>query len=173
MPPPSAPNARSSGSRADDFTSIQMPPLTNKAAYRTKSERACGYAACRQRYALLIFIFRMAPSTAGRSDNSISSAFNNANRQFGFARWFSRITASAHSGGEPCSQNCVTIRGIIITERRGPSGSCSAMSMLQKGQLFHNGRNGRETKATTAPRTARSRRRRLEAISVDVHAVAV
>jgi len=35
----------------------------------------------------------------------------------------------------------------------------------QKGQL-HNGRNGRETKATTAPRTARSRRRRLEAISV-------
>ena len=25
--------------------------------------------------------------------------------------------------------------------------------MLQKGQLFHNGRNGRATKATTAPRT--------------------
>ena len=38
--------------------------------------------------------------------------------------------------------------------------------VLQKGQLFHNGRNGRETKATTAPRTARSRRRRLEARSV-------
>jgi hypothetical protein len=35
--------------------------------------------------------------------------------------------------------------------------------LLQKGQLFHNGRNGRETKAATAPRIARSRRRRLEA----------
>ena len=26
----------------------------------------------------------------------------------------------------------------------------SSLSFLQKGQLFHNGRNGRETKATTA-----------------------
>ena len=43
---------------------------------------------------------------------------------------------------------------------------CSKCLLLQKGQLFHNGRNGRETKAATAPRTARSRRRRLEARSV-------
>ena len=35
-----------------------------------------------------------------------------------------------------------------------------------KRQLVHNGRNGRETNAT-APRTARSRRRRLEAISLN------
>ena len=38
---------------------------------------------------------------------------------------------------------------------------------VQKGQLFHNGRNGHDTKATTASRTARSRRCRRKRASDD------
>jgi hypothetical protein len=82
-----------------------------------------------------------------------------------------RLAARGSRTPTPCSAVSASSAVRILLSARSQMVrhlmSLPTYKLLQKGQLFHNGRNGRETKAKRPlPRTARSRRRRLEARSV-------